>query len=216
MSAMGKFITIEGVDGSGISTQTALLQKWMADNAEFFGRTYFTKEPTDGPVGGIIRLALAKRLKTLDEKIMALLFAADRLDHLLCRGDEQQKEGVLALLEKGYHVVSDRYYLSSLAYQSLFVDLNWLLEINRYALKPDLTILLQVPVDESAQRRNTARIHDELYEREDYLIRIAQNYDAIAREFIAQGENIVLINGSRDKEAVFQDIREAVTKILAR
>ncbi|MDX9871532.1 MAG: dTMP kinase [Clostridia bacterium] len=213
---MGKFITIEGVDGSGISTQTALLQKWMADNAEFFGRTYFTKEPTDGPVGGIIRLALAKRLKTLDEKIMALLFAADRLDHLLCRGDEQQKEGVLALLEKGYHVVSDRYYLSSLAYQSLFVDLNWLLEINRYALKPDLTILLQVPVDESAQRRNTARIHDELYEREDYLIRIAQNYDAIAREFIAQGENIVLINGSRDKEAVFQDIREAVTKILAR
>lgn len=214
MPPLGKFITIEGVDGSGISTQTALLQKWLGDESAQFGKTYFTKEPTDGPVGGIIRLALAKRLKTLDEKIMALLFAADRLDHLLSRGDAEQKEGILALLEKGLNVVSDRYYLSSLAYQSLAVDLEWLLEINRFALKPDLTVLLQVPIGESAQRRNTARIHDELYEREDYLIRISENYDKIARDLISRGENIVLVDGNRDKDAVFADIKNEVTKVL--
>jgi len=210
----GKFIALEGVDGSGISTQTGLLQSWMINNEADFGKTYFTKEPTDGPVGNIIRLALAKRLKTLDEKVMALLFAADRLDHLCCKGEEQQKEGIVTLLEKGFNVISDRYYLSSFAYQSMAVNLEWLRQINKYSLKPDLTILLQVPVEESAQRRSKSRIHDELYEREDYLLRISRNYETIAKSLMSEGENIVIINGFRDKNIVFEDIKNAVSQLF--
>lgn len=209
----GKFIVIEGVDGSGISTQTGMLQSWMSNNEETFGKTHFTKEPTDGPVGSIIRLALAKRLKTLDEKVMALLFAADRLDHLYCQGEEQ-KAGIATLLEKGFNVISDRYYLSSFAYQSLAENLDWLRQINRYSQKPDLTVLLQVPVEESAQRRSKSRIHDELYEREDYLSKVSQNYDNIANTLIKEGENIVIVNGFRHKDLVFADIKNAVTQLF--
>lgn len=210
----GKFIAIEGVDGSGISTQTNMLQSWMINNEDNYGKTYFTKEPTDGPVGNIIRLALAKRLKALDEKVMSLLFAADRLDHLCCHGEEQQKEGIITLLEKGFNVISDRYYLSSYAYQSLSVDLEWLRQINKYSLKPDLTILLQVPIEESAQRRSKSRIHDELYERADFLSKISHNYATIAKSLISEGENIVIINGFRDKNIVFEDIKNVVSQLF--
>lgn len=214
MIKKGKFITLEGVDGSGISTQTRLLQTWMLDNVHIFSKTYFTKEPTDGPVGSLIRLALAKRLKSLDERIMALLFAADRIDHLYCSGEEQQKEGIIALLEKGINVVSDRYYLSSYAYQSLTVDLNWVREINRYSIKPDLTILLKIPVQESTHRRNMSRIHEELYEREDFLARISHNYEQTAEALIREGENIVILDGNRNQEEVFFDIKRAVANLF--
>lgn len=210
----GKFITLEGVDGSGISTQTSLLQTWMLDNVHIFSKTYFTKEPTTGPVGSLIQLALAKRLKPLDERIMALLFAADRIDHLYCSGEEEQKEGIITLLEKGINVVSDRYYLSSYAYQSSSVDLDWVREINRYSIKPDLTILLKVPVQASTERRNLSRIHEELYEKEDYLARISHNYERTAKALIREGENILILDGNRNKDEVFSDIQRAVATLF--
>lgn len=209
----GKFIVLEGVDGSGISTQTALLRDWFAENASL-GKAYFTKEPTDGPVGALIRLALSKRLKPLDERVMALLFAADRLDHLYTSEENEQKAGIVSLLASGCSVISDRYYLSSLAYQSVQTDLQWLLEINAYALKPDLTILLMVPVKESAQRRQKSRIHEELYERDDYLQKISENYGRIARDLQSAGENIVIIDGDRDQQEIFAEIKEAVMKLF--
>lgn len=211
----GKFIALEGVDGSGISTQTQLLKFWLEENAQTYGKTYFTKEPTDGPVGGLIRLVLSKRLKVLDEKIMALLFAADRLDHLYCSGQAEQKSGIVEMLSNSINVVTDRYYLSTFAYQSLTVDLPWIREINRYSLKPDLTILLYVPVTDSVQRRNQSRFHNELYEQEDFLNRVSQNYLAIAKTLQEEGENIVIINGAQKKDDVFTQIKNAVVKILS-
>ena len=209
----GKFIVLEGVDGSGISTQTNLLKNWFAAN-ESLGKAYFTKEPTEGPVGGLIRLALAKRLKPLDEKVMALLFAADRIDHLCCSEENEQKEGIISLLEKGYTVISDRYYLSSFAYQSVQLDLNWLRQINLFALRPDLTILLKVPVEESAERRHKSRIHEELYEREDCLQKISRNYEKIACELQAEGHNILVVNGNRNQYDIFENIKAAVFKLF--
>lgn len=206
----GKFIVLEGVDGSGISTQASLLKNWLEENEGVYGRSLFTKEPTDGPVGSIIRLALSKRLNTLDEKVMALLFAADRVDHIYSREDNGQKAGILAALNKGYNVVSDRYYLSSYAYQSRMEDLVWLRQINVHALQPDLTIFLNVPVNESKKRRDKSRFHEELYEREDYLTEIRQNYLNIAQKLRDEGENIVIIDGARDKNKVFKDLIEII------
>lgn len=210
----GKFIVLEGVDGSGISTQTNLLREWLEENETLYGRTLFTKEPTDGPVGNIIRLALSKRLNPLDEKVMALLFAADRVDHIYSKEEYGQKAGILATLEKGYNVVSDRYYLSSYAYQSRMEDLTWLMQINTHALQPDLTVLLSVPVNESKKRRDKSRFHEELYEREDYLAQIRNNYLSVAQKLKNEGHNIVIIDGVRDKAQVFQDIVAAVKNLF--
>lgn len=215
MALRGKFIVLEGIDGSGLSTQACLLQNWLHENEQVFGKTYFTKEPTDGPVGSLIRLALAKRLKPMDERVMALLFAADRIDHLYCKGEDEQREGIAALLQKGYNVVSDRYYLSSYAYQSLACDLEWLQLLNADSIKPDLTILLQVPIQESAQRRDKSRLQEELYEKRDHLLKISRNYEEIAQKLKTSGENIVMINGNRDKNAVFTDITNAVKTLFA-
>ena len=214
MQKAGKFIVLEGVDGSGLSTQVALLRSWMEENRPLFGKTYFTKEPTDGPVGSVIRLALSKRLKPLDERVMALLFAADRLDHLYCAGENGQKEGLVTLLNKGCNVVSDRYYLSSFAYQALNVDLNWVRQLNSFSIKPDLTILLQVSAEESNKRRNNSRIHEELYESRELLSAVSRNYEEIALQLKSEGENIVLIDGRREIREVFAAVKAAVRQLF--
>lgn len=214
MPQKGKFIVLEGVDGSGISTQSRLLSLWFEKNKEIYGKTCFTKEPTEGPIGCLLRLVLTKRLKPLDEKAMALLFAADRVDHLYAAGDEEQREGVLSLLDKGINVVSDRYNLSSLSYQSRKVDLKWLRQINSFAIKPDLTILLMIPVQDSVERRSKSRFQEEFYEREDYLQEIRRNYERIAHLLQTEGENIVLIDARGDIETVFQEVCAAVMQLF--
>lgn len=216
MGKRGKFIVLEGVDGSGITTQTGLLKNWFQENPAVAGRTFFTKEPTDGPVGGLIRLFLSKRLKKLDERIMALLFAADRLDHLNLSGLEGQSDGIINLLNKDINVVSDRYYLSSYAYQSLEVDLEWLLQINRFALKPDLILYLQIPIDTSVERRNRSRFHEELYEKETTLTRISKNYEEVALKLKEKGENIAIIDGSRHPDEVFNEIKQLVINLMSK
>src|SRR5262245_58804737 len=112
----GRFIVVEGVDGSGSTTHTRLLAKALRKRGH---RVHTNCEPTTGPVGGLIRQVLQKRItipgesgpKSLGWSTMALLFAADRLDHL----DSE----ITPALRKGEWVISDRYDLSSLAYQSL-------------------------------------------------------------------------------------------------
>src|SRR6266542_2004506 len=101
----GRFIALEGLDGAGISTQA----RRLAARLDKAGVNYYvTREPTDGPVGSQIRLALTGRLK-VDPTTLALMFAADRSDHI--------NHAVLPRLEAGVHVVSERGVLSSLAYQ---------------------------------------------------------------------------------------------------
>lgn len=213
MTNQGKFVVLEGVDGSGLSTQAAMLRAWLEENQTTFGKTHFTKEPTDGPIGSVIRQALSKRLKPLDEKVMALLFAADRLDHLCCSADGDQMPGIIELLEQGINVVSDRYYLSSFAYQSLTLDLSWIREINKFARKPDLIVFIHVPVQESVLRRDKTRFHEELYENEDYLTKIRHNYLEICSKLQAEGENVVVIDGARNKSEVFQAIQQAFLEL---
>jgi dTMP kinase len=214
MANKGKFIVLEGVDGSGISTQTSLLQTWLQNNETDLGKTFFTKEPTDGPVGCVIRQVLAKRIKPLDEKVMALLFAADRMDHLYCSNSEDQKGGIVEKLKMGINVISDRYYMSSLAYQSIEEDMAWLEQINRHILRPDLTILIQVPVEQSVERRSKSRFQEEHYEKEEFLIKVGKNYEKIASELFSNGENVIRINGSRPREEVFSDIQKAILQLF--
>lgn len=210
VQAEGKFITLEGIDGAGLSTHSDRLQRWL--NRVGGKQAYLTKEPTNGPIGAQIRLKLAGRLE-IDEATLALLFAADRMDHLYV--------DVIPKLANGIHVVCDRYYLSSLAYQSLTLDLDWIMAINAKARRPDLTVLLDVPASISIDRIARERHVVECFETEAILDRVRQNFLEIVDQLRARGENIVVIQGadargSRPIQDVEREIQKAVQSVLAR
>jgi dTMP kinase len=131
---------------------------------------------------------------------MALLFAADRCDHL-------DAEIVPNLLD-GVTVVSDRYDYSSVAYQSVDVEspdaVDWIRSINRRARRPDLTIVLDVRAEIAAKRRRERTGRPELYEQPEIQARLAEFYAQLDRHF--PGERIVHINGELQTEAVCQAV----------
>lgn len=133
----GRFIVLEGIDGAGTTTQAALLADAL--RARLGVEVELTREPTDGPLGRVLREALSGRAP-LDPVALALAFAADRADHV-----HNPRTGIAAALAAGRWVVSDRYLLSSLAYnRGGVVTRDWLTAINRHALAPDLTLFLAV------------------------------------------------------------------------
>jgi dTMP kinase len=200
----GKLFAFEGIDGAGLTTQSNLLKGWL-ENRGF--ATFLTKEPTDGPIGGQIRLALSKRLK-MGSTALALAFASDRMDHL--------ETDIITKIHGGVIVITDRYYLSSYAYQSLDLNLKWLMEVNSKCIKPDLTIVLDVPALICKKRMERMRWHVELYEETERLEAVRKNFLSIAEELKKNGENIEIIDGNRPVNEVHKDVVMAVTKALKR
>jgi dTMP kinase len=204
----GLFIVLEGPDGAGISTQTALLRDALAARGM---KAYATKEPTNGPIGAVIRQALSHRLvyppsEPVGDEVMALLLAADRLDHL--RAD------ILPRIEGGTHVVCDRYRLSSYAYQGLTVGQEWVRALNSRAIPPDLTLFIDVPPEVSQQRIASRGGYVELYEAEERLRPIYVNYLSLIDELRKEGERIVTVDGTGTVEAVSATIVAEVLKAI--
>jgi dTMP kinase len=139
----GVFIVIEGLDGSGKTTQARLLVQKLRNNYN----AIYTTEPSRGKIGSFIRECCLFQEKRLDSATEALLFAADRIEHI-------QNE-VIPALNKGLLVISDRYLYSSLAYQgSTGLSLEWIETINKHALKPDLAVFVDVAPETVMQRLN--------------------------------------------------------------
>ena len=212
--AKSLFIVIEGLDGAGSTTQAGLLKSWFAARGV---PAHLTWEPTDGPVGSLLRLILAGRVVNLpregaapapDEAILALLFAADRLDHL----DNQ----VVPYLDDGVHVISDRYYLSSMAYQTINqgLDLAWVRQVNARCRRPDLTIYLDVPPDECQRRMASQGRHLELYEEPAKLEQVHRNYLSVIGILTQEGENIRIVDGGLPVEEVAALVSRAVADLL--
>lgn len=207
------FIVIEGTDGSGVSTQAERLEKKLRERDR---EVYLTKEPTNGPAGAILRLVLAGRLgqqtdsgsQPFESHTLALLFAADRMDHL--------ETDIIPKLKMGVTVISDRYYLSSYAFQGLYVDIEWLQKINSRCLRPDLTIFLNLDGIICYKRIQRRRWHTELFEGEKQIEEVRQNYLRIIQYLIWQGENIVIIDGKQPITVVHQQILQAVEKMFYR
>src|SRR5262245_28046641 len=188
------FIVLEGLDGAGTTTQTARL----AEALRARGRAVFaTAEPTDGPVGQLLRRFLSGELEPA-EAAQALLFAADRLHHL-----QTQIEPALA---GGATVISDRYYLSNLAYQALSgrLDLDWLRRINIHARRPDLTIFLSVPPEVCRARLGGRGGAVERFDALEQLERIASAYARAIAFLRLEGERIETVDGQRAPEEVSQ------------
>lgn len=208
----GLLIALEGLDGAGTTTQAGKLRDWLARGGE---KVHLTEEPSKGPIGSLLRLFLQRRLalpgggaegERLGAATLALLFAADRLDHLA--------EEILPRISAGWIVVTDRYLLSSFAYQSVDCDIDYVVSLNTLARKPDLTLLLDVPDDVCRRRIQAARSHLELFEEPMQQKRVGENYRALARGPLGAAANTVVVNGDRDPESVHQEITGIVGGLL--
>jgi dTMP kinase len=184
----GRFIALEGIDGSGTTSQRGALAEALRARGHVVVETY---EPSSGSIGSLARQRLAQRAAPLDRGALALLFAADRLDHVATE--------IEPALAKGHVVLTDRYVMSSWVYQALDCDPAWVRAINQRAPWPDLTFVLDVPAAE-AMRRVTAR-HGaagpdlEIYETTPLQERLAAGYSALARDPTLP--NVQRVDGTR-------------------
>jgi len=191
---------LEGIDCSGTTTQAELLAERLVREGH---PAHHTAEPSAGRIGCIVREYLSGEVDVPDVErhyhSLALLFAADRLDHL-AREIEPR-------LSRGEHVVSDRYVLSSYVYQSLHCEPSWVREINAEAPRPDLTFLLDVPVEIAMERlaRRSLFRDDEIYETAEQQERIRQLYARTARDLYSN-HDIVVIDGALPVEKVHEKI----------
>ena len=213
MAKKGVFIVLEGLDGSGTTTQTRLLDDWFAGDPERYGKCLSTFEPTQGPLGSILRLALSRSL-SFDDRTMALLFAADRTDHLYREAVDPQGPGIAHHLQDGIHVVSDRYMLSSLAYQSLNLPMEWVYEINAYAITPDICFFLDIDPQVSEKRLILSRSHRELYEASETQIRVGEQYEKAISFLMAKGHRICRVDANRPEGDVLSDITTELIPLL--
>ncbi|NJE09840.1 dTMP kinase [Thermococcus sp. MAR1] len=196
---MGAFIVMEGIDGAGKSTQAKLLAKWFEERGY---DVVLTKEPTDTAFGKLIRklVLTGGREGIIDgarisHEAEALLFAADRAEHV--------SKLIKPAVEAGKVVISDRYFYSSLAYQwARGLDLEWLIDLNRFAIRPDLVILLDLPVKESMKRINGRSIKTEFDKIAELQKRVRENYLKLAERF----PEMRIVNALASVEDIHNDI----------
>lgn len=195
----GKFIVLEGIDGSGKSSQTGPLVKRL----EKLGvPCRETREPTGGPVGSLIRQIFTGRV-TADNRVIAALYAADRIDHLV-----NEVDGLCAVIDQGITVVSDRYYFSSYAYHSVDMDMEWVIHANSISadlLRPTLTVFLDVPVETALERIHQNRFVEEIFDQEDRLRKTRELYFR-AFERLKDVENVAVVDGVGTPEQVAQRV----------
>ena len=196
---MGMFIALEGIDGAGKSTQAKMLAKWFENKGY---EVVLTKEPTDTAFGKLIRRLVLTGGKEgiidgarISKEAEALLFAADRAEHV--------KKLIEPSLKAGKVVISDRYFYSSLAYQwARGLDLEWLINLNAFAPRADLVILLDLPVKESIKRINGRSIRSEFDKIVELQKKVRENYLKLAEKF----EEIRIINALAPVEDIHNDI----------
>lgn len=208
MKKNGAFIAFEGIDGSGKSTQIQLLADRLRRQGIPF---YATMEPTDSPIGSLIHQMMTGRIKA-DLKVIAALFAADRLDHLL-----NDVNGVIHKIEAGTTVIMDRYNFSSYAYQSVDVPMEWVVQINELSsavLRPDVNVFIDVDPDAALGRIAENRFQRELFEEKQRLVQVRQQYQK-AFDKLQDVEHIVVVDGNRSSGEVAEDVWNAVKDYFA-
>jgi dTMP kinase len=191
----GAFVCIEGLDGCGKTTQAKLLVKRLRKSHN----AVYTAEPSRGKIGAFIRKSCLYSEKRLSSVVEALLFAADRVEHV--------ENEVLPALRQGRLVVSDRYVYSSIAYQGAAgLSLEWIEKINEHALRPDFAVFIDVDPKIVMQRLKPNKsvmenLATQRKVREVYL------------KYVAKGE-LARIDGDKPKEEVAETLSDAVLNFL--
>ncbi len=203
----GKFIVFEGIDGSGKSTLTALLEQRMKEHG---AEVYTTYEPTGSPFGSLIRNILNKRIAA-DDKTIGALFLADRLDHI-----RNPVDGMLHYINRGIHVISDRYYYSSYAYHAPMLDMEWIRQANSVCaelLKPDIIFYIDVTVETALERIRKSRHSQDLFETREKMELVTANYHKAIAKW-GDSDHLVTIDGNRPPEVILNEIWQHVSKLL--
>jgi dTMP kinase len=204
MSAV--FIAMEGLDGSGGTTQTALLADWFKARGQ--AEVLITGEPSSEPVGRFIRDTLNPQhpSSVIGDSVLPYLFAADRRDHL--------DRCIIPALQRGAAVITDRYYHSSLAYQSLSVGLPMVAGLNERFRAPDITLFLDLDPETSLARIEARGEALERFEALDRLRQIHEAYYAVLVHCRARGEHIVRIPADGNIDEVHALVVAAVGSTL--
>ena len=196
----GAFIVFEGADGAGKSSLCKRVAEWLTAK----GRdVVLTAEPTHEGIGAFIRSGNAGGISQRTE---ALLFVADRNDHT---------EKIMRMVEEGKVVLSDRYFASTVAYQSARLDgdasdRDWLIDINRQFIdRPDATILLDIDPEVGMSRVGDRGEEISKFERMDFQKQVRENYLRLAKEF---GFNIV--DASRSRDEVYMDTIAILEEVI--
>ena len=203
----GKFIAFEGIDGSGKSTQVKILNERMKKEGNY---CYVTMEPTDSPIGSLIHQIMTGRIKA-DNRTIAALFVADRLDHLL-----NDLNGIVNKVNEGITVITDRYYFSSYAYHSVDMSMDWVIKANEQSsniLRPTVTVFIDTDPDIAIERIAKNRFHQELFEKKSRLMKVREKYFE-AFEKLGKVEQIVVVDGNRDEQKIAADIWEKIKPFL--
>lgn len=197
--ARGKFITFEGCDGCGKSTQLRLLSNYLSENGV---PHIFTREPGGGKISEAIREILlnGKNMEMTDE-CEALLYAASRVQHLSDRVEPALSEGKL--------VICDRYVDSSLAYQAYArgLGLDFITKINAFALKnylPDVTIFIDLTPEAAFLRKHGADQNDRLEKAGmEFHKRVYEGYKSVAA---AEPDRVACVDGTQTPDKIFADV----------
>ena len=206
----GCFIVFEGIDGAGTTTQCARYADYLRARKRL---VHLTREPSDGPIGTMLRLGMSGRMQLgagHQPHCMALLFAADRLDHV----DHE----IQPHLRDGGVVISDRYDLSSIAYQSATARTDqqtfeaWVKTLNEHAIRPLVTVILDVDPDVAEQRRRVRSRAPDLYEESQLQSKLAALYRDASR--LLPNDRFVTIDGNQSADDVEQAVRVALAPLI--
>jgi dTMP kinase len=211
MKVIPNFVVFEGGDGSGTSTQMALLLRRFAalaasgEGPRGLPVLHGTAEPTGGPVGALIREALGGK-QPLQPETLARLFSADRHEHLFGPG------GILERCGRGELVVCDRYVPSSLVYQGVTCGEDLPLLLNRDFPRPGLLIHFDLDPDIAAQRMESRR-EKEIFEYRDFQVEVRRRYRELLPRYAGEEVRIVTIDASQSPEKVAEDLWSALKEL---
>ena len=202
----GIFIVLDGLDGSGKSEMAKLLESYISSNYKNFN-ILVTREPTDGKYGKEIRNILSSEDNPkINGKRLLELFIKDREDHL--------KKEIIPFLnktDKGKNIaICDRYYYSTIAFQATQgLDIKMLIEMSRGFLKPDLALILDIKPESALERIKSRK--KEKFEQLGFMKKLRRRFLEMPKLL---NDNIRIIDASKSKEEVFEDIRQEASKLL--
>ena len=200
---IANFAVLEGGDGSGTTTQLTLLAERLKSlNKPAF---YSTFEPTDGQIGRLIRSALKKEI-TVKPETLAMLFAADRNEHL------NGSDGIISHLNRGELVISDRYVLSSLVYQGIECGDELPSILNSGFGIPEVTIFLDIN-PEIAFTRMKERSSLELYEYRDFQEKVQKKYKSLINKYQENGARVETIDAGLSVQEVADQVWSIISKM---
>jgi dTMP kinase len=205
--ARGKLLVLEGIDGSGKTTQARMLFDEMLRRGN--GNVVLTAEPTNNGLGKIIRNELKEQGETIDPLTVQLIFTADRAQHVY--------NIIEPRLANGSTVICDRYYYSTAAYAyALGLDMEELLRVNSVLFpKPAATVILDVPIKTARERIEKRNNKPDRFENTEMQKKVREGYIKLAKAPKLRWGEVRVIDADSSSDEVHKKIMEEISKHIS-